>query len=155
MDPQPNRNWNEADLLSLGRECQRVASEIQTARRRTPHERLELAAQAAALLHAAAHRLSPAPNIPHEPEQALTANSEQTITHAYEAWMQILIQRTRHLVVTRAADWVLRERAYPWLSGHIRLQIDPISRYYTSDQSTREMHERLDTLKGLQSGSHA
>lgn len=110
----PKHNpFRDLDLDTLVAECQRIATDLATPRKRTPESRAKMAADVSALLRVVASRLGVRCGAPGSPEYAVNAGS--TLPEAYRQHYLEELARVRHAILDRAAFLALGAGAGDWI----------------------------------------
>lgn len=146
MSAPTHNPFRDLDLDALVAECQRIATDLATRRKRTPESRAAMAADVSALLRVVASRLGVRQGAPGSPEYAV--NTGATVPEAYRRHYLEELARVRHAILDRAASLVLGNGAGDWIralgSG---IQGDSYARAVGSDVGLLKQLKTLEKLR--------
>ena len=151
--PQHNP-FRDLDLDALVAECQRIATDLQTRRRRTAESRAKMAEDVSALLRVVACRLGVQRGAPGSPEYSVTTGT--TLTEAYRQYYLEELVRVRHAILDRAAALVLGAGASAWIRAlGCGVDGDAYARAVGSDAGLLKQLKALEKLRTSRLSSDA
>ena len=150
---QPNP-FRDLDLDALVTECQRIATDLQTRRKRTAESRARMADDVSALLRVVASRLGIQRGVPGSPEYAISTGGN--LPEAYRQYYLEELARVRRAILDRAAALVLGAGAGAWIrSLGCGVDGDAFARAVGSDAGLLKQLQALEKLRTLRFSPNA